>query len=237
MARAGPVRGGLRLGAVRPSTALGAGISRSRDGRPAGERCRAGRRCGRPGRSGRPVAPARFVSLPAGRSGPGRSPVVTRGGQARARSPNRPPLNTPGPARPGRARSGGRPWRNLGDDQAECYTTWFDDARRLRTLVAELKRLSCEPPTRPQGWEVPRRTRFAPPDARTGRSYGFQDSEHLIALALLDRGAYGPAAPRAAQTCARPRNGAEGQNNSTTRSAVPAYVINHERPMPKRSSR
>lgn len=32
--------------------------------------------------------------------------------------------------------------RNPTGDQAKCHTTWYDDARRFRTLVTELKDLS-----------------------------------------------------------------------------------------------
>ena len=58
--------------------------------------------------------------------------------------------------------------RNLTNDQVERYATWFDDARRLRSLVAELKQLSLRaaPGRRlgPTGL-----TRYPSPDVRKGR--------------------------------------------------------------------
>lgn len=44
--------------------------------------------------------------------------------------------------------------RNLTHDQIERYTPWFDDARRLRTLVADLKQLSLRAAHRTEGWEL-----------------------------------------------------------------------------------
>jgi len=45
--------------------------------------------------------------------------------------------------------------RNLTSDQVERYTTWFDDARRLRTLVTELKELSLRAAHQAEGWDLP----------------------------------------------------------------------------------
>ncbi|MGI8791600.1 MAG: DUF6788 family protein, partial [Acidimicrobiales bacterium] len=44
--------------------------------------------------------------------------------------------------------------RNLTHDQIERYTPWFDDARRLRTLVDDLKQLSMRAAHRTEGWEL-----------------------------------------------------------------------------------
>lgn len=44
--------------------------------------------------------------------------------------------------------------RNLTDDQVERYQPWFDDARQLRDLVLDLKRLSLQVAHRSEGWEL-----------------------------------------------------------------------------------
>lgn len=44
--------------------------------------------------------------------------------------------------------------RNLTNDQIDRYAAWFDDARRLRTLVADLKQLSLQAAHQAEGWEL-----------------------------------------------------------------------------------
>jgi len=44
--------------------------------------------------------------------------------------------------------------RNLTDDQLTRYQAWFDDARQLRTLVADLKRVSLQAVHQAEGWEL-----------------------------------------------------------------------------------
>ncbi len=43
--------------------------------------------------------------------------------------------------------------RYLSPDQVERYQTWFDNARRLRSLVSELEALSLHVIERSEGWE------------------------------------------------------------------------------------
>lgn len=43
--------------------------------------------------------------------------------------------------------------RNLTDDQVDRYAPWFDDARRLRRLVSELKQLSLRAAIQNENWE------------------------------------------------------------------------------------
>ena len=43
--------------------------------------------------------------------------------------------------------------RNLTVDQVERYTPWFEDARRLRKLVSELKQLSLRAADKIENWE------------------------------------------------------------------------------------
>jgi hypothetical protein len=42
--------------------------------------------------------------------------------------------------------------RRLNDDQLERYQPWFDNARRLRQLVAELESLSVRVAEKTEGW-------------------------------------------------------------------------------------
>ena len=42
--------------------------------------------------------------------------------------------------------------RNLGATQLERYRPWFDNASRLRTLIAELEALSAEVAEQTEGW-------------------------------------------------------------------------------------
>ena len=44
--------------------------------------------------------------------------------------------------------------RNLTEQQAERYAPWFDDARRLRSLVSELKELSLRAASQTENWEL-----------------------------------------------------------------------------------
>jgi hypothetical protein len=44
--------------------------------------------------------------------------------------------------------------RNLSSEQVERYGPWFDDARRLRNLVRELKQLSVRAASQAENWEL-----------------------------------------------------------------------------------
>lgn len=45
--------------------------------------------------------------------------------------------------------------RRLSDDQLQRYQSWFDNARRLRKLVAELESLSVSTAEDSEGWSPP----------------------------------------------------------------------------------
>jgi hypothetical protein len=53
-----------------------------------------------------------------------------------------------------RAVSGKTVTRNLSDEQMERYATWFNDARRLRRLVSELKQLSLRAANQAENWDL-----------------------------------------------------------------------------------
>jgi hypothetical protein len=44
--------------------------------------------------------------------------------------------------------------RNLTDEQLERYQAWFDDARQLRTLLTDLKRVSLQAVHQAEGWDL-----------------------------------------------------------------------------------
>jgi hypothetical protein len=44
--------------------------------------------------------------------------------------------------------------RNFTEEQDERYAPWFDDARRLRSLVSELKQLSLRVASHAENWEL-----------------------------------------------------------------------------------
>jgi hypothetical protein len=46
--------------------------------------------------------------------------------------------------------------RRLSDDQLQRYKPWFDNARRLRQLVAELESLSVDTAETTEGWTSPK---------------------------------------------------------------------------------
>ena len=46
--------------------------------------------------------------------------------------------------------------RNLTEDQFARYAPWFEDARRLRRLVSELKQLSLRAANQNETWESPK---------------------------------------------------------------------------------